>query len=159
MHNLCTNLWTPTKATRCPGWFVGRGCVMPGTEAAVVGACPSCPIVCTSGRLLLGLTLLPVASNLLEIAITYSAAASGKLDAAVHLSMQQTRPPMEVLPEAADDADLIIMGRHLHTHLAQIWHGTLAVDVSRHATCPVLIVPSYTNARSAVSQRSREAGS
>jgi nucleotide-binding universal stress UspA family protein len=51
-------------------------------------------------------------------------------------------PPVEVLLAAADDADVIVLGRHLRNHVAQIWHGALSVDVCRHAASPVVIVPS-----------------
>ena len=57
-------------------------------------------------------------------------------------------PPAQRIIETAqkESADLIVMGTHGRTGLRHMLIGSVAERVVRHATCPVLVVPSQTEA-------------
>ena len=59
-----------------------------------------------------------------------------------------TGPPAQRITETAqkESADLIVMGTHGHTGLRHMLIGSVAERVVRHSTCPVLVVPSQTEA-------------
>ena len=59
-----------------------------------------------------------------------------------------TGPPTQRITETAqkEAVDLIVMGTHGHTGLRHMLIGSVAERVVRHATCPVLVVPSQTEA-------------
>jgi nucleotide-binding universal stress UspA family protein len=50
--------------------------------------------------------------------------------------------PQAVLDQALDlDVELIILGSRRHSGLSAVFRSSVADEVSRHARCPVLIVP------------------
>ena len=51
-------------------------------------------------------------------------------------------PPLEALLQAADEADMLVLGRHLHGVFARLLHGTLGAEITKHSMCPVMLVPS-----------------
>lgn len=57
-------------------------------------------------------------------------------------------PPAQRITETAqkEAADMIVMGTHGRTGLRHMLIGSVAERVVRHATCPVLVVPSQKEA-------------
>lgn len=59
--------------------------------------------------------------------------------------------PEQILTAASrHDAQLIIMGTHGRTGLRRLLLGSVAEEVLRHATCPVLVVPVLAEVRARV---------
>ncbi|EWM10216.1 universal stress protein [Kutzneria sp. 744] len=50
--------------------------------------------------------------------------------------------PPRALVHASADADLLVLGRHGHSWLAEKLLGSVAAYCLRHATCPVVITPA-----------------
>lgn len=62
-----------------------------------------------------------------------------------HIDAEVTvRPggPLDRLLEAADAADLVVVGLARHHGVERLWHGHLADDLSLLAQCPTVIVPT-----------------
>lgn len=60
---------------------------------------------------------------------------------AVDILVRNGQPALEIGDVAKDiDADLIIISTHGYTGVKHIWFGSIAEQVVRHATCPVLVV-------------------
>lgn len=76
----------------------------------------------------------------------HAAAAIGTVP--VHLEVVEGRDiAQEILTAAARfAADLIVIGTHARTGLRRVLLGSVAEEVLRHATCPVLVVPSAAQA-------------
>lgn len=51
-------------------------------------------------------------------------------------------PRLEALLEASRDADLLVLGRGLHSVFDRLLHGTIGDDLSALASCPVVGVPA-----------------
>jgi nucleotide-binding universal stress UspA family protein len=54
--------------------------------------------------------------------------------------------PVEVLVNASKDADMLVLGSHGAGRFTHILMGSTAEQVTRHAHCPVLVVPAATEA-------------
>jgi nucleotide-binding universal stress UspA family protein len=50
--------------------------------------------------------------------------------------------PLDGLLHASADADLIVLGRSVHSGLGRILHGTVGDDVSGLAACPIAVIPA-----------------
>jgi nucleotide-binding universal stress UspA family protein len=62
---------------------------------------------------------------------------------AVEIHAPAGRPAARILQAIKDlDADLIVMSTHGRGALARLWVGSVADQVMREATCPVLLIPS-----------------
>ncbi len=69
----------------------------------------------------------------------WSVALAGTLD--VHIDARRGAPT-DVLLAASDGAALLVVGRHTHTGLARIVHGTVALDLGGLSACPVAMIPA-----------------
>jgi nucleotide-binding universal stress UspA family protein len=52
--------------------------------------------------------------------------------------------PGDVLVKAADHADMIVVGARGETGIGKLLLGPVALQVTRHARCPVVVVPAKT---------------
>jgi universal stress protein A len=60
---------------------------------------------------------------------------------AVDILVRNGQPATEIANVARNiDADLIIISTHGYTGVKHVWFGSIAEQVVRHATCPVLVV-------------------
>ena len=59
----------------------------------------------------------------------------------VHQHMVAQWPPRALVHSSAD-ADLLVLGRHGHSWLAEKLLGSVSAYCVRHATCPVVITPA-----------------
>jgi Universal stress protein UspA and related nucleotide-binding proteins len=60
---------------------------------------------------------------------------------AVDLLVRNGQPALEIEDVAKEtDADLIIISTHGYSGIKHLWFGSIAEQVVRHATCPVLVV-------------------
>jgi nucleotide-binding universal stress UspA family protein len=60
----------------------------------------------------------------------------------VHRHMVGQWPPRALVHISAD-ADLLVLGRHGHSWLAEKLLGSVSAYCVRHATCPVVITPAH----------------
>jgi nucleotide-binding universal stress UspA family protein len=62
-------------------------------------------------------------------------------DNGAHLVVCSGEPSAEIARVAArQHASLVVMGRHEHHGLSQLWHGHTASRVIRRAPCPVIVM-------------------
>jgi len=60
---------------------------------------------------------------------------------AVDILVRNGRPALEVADVAKDiGADLIVISTHGYSGIKHVWFGSIAEQVVRHASCPVLVV-------------------
>jgi nucleotide-binding universal stress UspA family protein len=60
---------------------------------------------------------------------------------AVDILVRNGQPALEIADVAKEtDADLIIISTHGYSGIKHVWFGSIAEQVVRHATCPVLVV-------------------
>ena len=52
--------------------------------------------------------------------------------------------PEQVLTDASDRMDLVVVGAHQKGRLRQAFFGSVSVYVVEHAVCPVAVVPLST---------------
>jgi nucleotide-binding universal stress UspA family protein len=78
---------------------------------------------------------------------TAAKAAAGLGEAAPSTSVQAVvGQPAEVLIDASQDADLLVLGSRGTGGFARLTMGSVSSQVSQHARCPVVIVPGDRHA-------------
>jgi nucleotide-binding universal stress UspA family protein len=78
-------------------------------------------------------------ASMLRAAIAHAAPVEGGPKVLAHLVMDSAGP---ALVERARGADLLVVSSHGHGAFAGMMLGSVSQYVTRHATCPVVVVPS-----------------
>jgi nucleotide-binding universal stress UspA family protein len=80
-------------------------------------------------------------AGLLRLYIEEKCAADAYSGQSVGIHVRRGEPVRELTQLATDvAADLILVGARTHLHLLELFHGSLAARLRRHAACPVLVV-------------------
>ena len=96
-----------------------------------------------------------ITSDILHAAVAEVASRLGDLPPVEQLVRQGH--PAEVLLEAADGADLLVVGSHGHGGFVGMLMGSVSKHVTAHACCPVVVVPPTSrNAGNSGHRKSRQ---
>lgn len=89
-------------------------------------------------------TLVELVKNTAEQTLDRFVAEARKRGVAVREALSEPGSPAHTIVEVAKKGgyDLLVLGTHGHTGLAHALIGSVAERVVRHASCPVLTVPS-----------------
>ena len=77
-----------------------------------------------------------------ERTVADAIAAENTTDVATAIARAVAGHPADVLLDAAAAADLLVVGSRGHGAFKRALFGSVATDVSHHATCPVVVIPA-----------------